>query len=78
MTNRGPTQGERLMRIEVLLEGIATRLDKIEEHQSKQDEDARLDKADLERIKNRGWGLIIGVGLAAGGLGASIAEFFKS
>lgn len=74
---RPATQAERLMRIETLLEGIATRLDKIEAHQTKQDESAALDKADLERIKNRGWGVIIGVGLAAGSAGASIVEFFK-
>lgn len=81
------TQGERLTKIETLLE---TRLDeivrrfddmgehlkKIEGHQAKQDEAAQKDRADLAKLKDRGTGILIGVGLAGGAIGAGIAELF--
>ena len=87
----GNTQAERLMRIETLLEtkldalaegqaAMNRRLDKIEAHQSKQDSDAAIDRADLAALKNKGTGLLIGVGLAGGAVGAglsSILEWFK-
>ena len=73
------TQAERLMRIETMLETmlpeIAARLKKIEDHQTKQDADAAADKADLAALKNKGAGLLIGVGLAGGAVGAGMAEF---
>ena len=77
---RPATQAERLIRIETLLEtkldAIAARLDKIEQHQAKQDDDAATDRADLAALKNKGAGLLIGVGLAGGAIGAGVAEFF--
>lgn len=84
MSSAKMTQAERLIRIETLLETklaeISTRLDKIEEHQTNQDKAAALDKADLEKLKNRGWGILIGVGILAGGAGALLdkaLELFK-
>lgn len=78
------TQAERLIRIETLLEtkldAIVARLDKIEAHQSKQDNEAAIDRADLAALKNKGTGLLIGVGLAGGAVGAgisSVLEWFK-
>lgn len=78
---RAATTPERLTRIETLLETkldeIALRLKKIEDHQAKQDESAALDKADLAALKNKGTGLLIGVGLAGGAVGAGLTEFLK-
>lgn len=75
------TQAERLIRIETLLEtkldAIVARLDKIEAHQTKQDSDAAIDRADLAALKNKGAGLLIGVGLAGGALGAGFAELLE-
>ena len=71
------SEAERLTRIETLLEtkldDIANRLAKIEEHQSKQDEDAKLDREDLAALKNKGAGVLIGVGLLGGGIGAAVS-----
>jgi len=83
------SQGERLMRIETLLEtkldGLAAgqaainqRLGKIEEHQTKQDTDSALDRADLAALKNKGAGILIGVGLAGGAVGATIATWIET
>jgi hypothetical protein len=82
------TQAERLMRIETLLEtkldaladgqdAMNRRLDKIEAHQSKQDTDAATDRADLAALKNKGAGLLIGVGLAGGAAGAGISSLLE-
>lgn len=65
------TQGERLTRIETILERIERKIDLLEVEQ-------RKDIADLASLKNRGWGLIVGVALAAGGAGAMIRELFTS
>lgn len=79
--NNNITQAERLMRIETMLETmlpeIAARLKKIEDHQSKQDSDAALDRADLAALKNKGTGLLIGVGLAGGAAGAGLSSFLE-
>ena len=64
------TQAERLIRIETLLEGISNRLEKIETHQTAQDVKAAATKADFDELKNKGVGLLVGVGLLAGGVGA--------
>lgn len=79
------TQAERLTRIEVLLEAaVHTREadrkamhDKIEEMASDIKairKDVEADKAELAALKNKGAGILIGVGLAGGALGASIVS----
>jgi superfamily I DNA and RNA helicase len=62
------TQGERLTRIETILERIETKIDRI-------DTDQRKDIADLASLKSRGWGLVAGVGMAAGGAGAFLRNW---
>lgn len=78
---RTSTTPERLMRIETLLETkldeIAARLDRIEQHQTKQDTDAAVDRADLAALKNKGAGILIGVGLAGGGVGAFAVKLLE-
>ena len=64
-------QGERLARIESILERMEPKLDGIE---NKLDADV----ADLAKLKNRGVGLLIGVGLLGGGVGAGLAKFWAS
>lgn len=63
------TQGERLTRIETILERIEAKVDQL-------DVDQRKDIADLASLKNRGWGVIAGVALAAGGVGAMLRDWF--
>jgi hypothetical protein len=80
MASRANTTPERLTRIETLLEAnlpqIVERLEKIEGHQIKQDELAALDKAELEKLKNRGFGLLVGAGLAGGAFWEGVKMLF--
>ncbi len=80
------TQSERLTRIEVLLEAAVTQrhedreamkqtIDKMAENIEQIKNDLAEDKADLAKLKNKGAGVLIGVGLAGGAIGAGIAEF---
>jgi hypothetical protein len=58
------TQGERLARIETLLEGTAVQLDHMAD-------DIKAIRKDL---RSKGAGILIGVAVAAGGLGASASS----
>ncbi len=65
------TQGERLARIEALLqESVVRRVDDIAADIKAIRKELDDDKADLAALKNRGWGIIIGVGMAGGAVGA--------
>jgi predicted nucleic acid-binding Zn-ribbon protein len=64
------TQGERLMRIETLLESLPEIKEDIKAIRKELDED----KADLAALKNKGTGLLIGVGLVGGGIGAALTK----
>lgn len=64
------TQGERLARIETLLEALPEIKDDIKAIRKELDED----KADLAALKNKGSGLLIGVGLVGGGVGAGLTK----
>ena len=64
------TQGERLARIETLLESLPEIKDDIKAIRKELDDD----KADLAALKNKGSGLLIGVGLVGGGVGAGITK----
>jgi hypothetical protein len=83
------TQGERLMRIETLLQAKAEADDIHDKAMLKAIDEVRSDvkairkeldddKADLAAIKNKGSGLLIGVGLAAGGIGAGLTKALMS
>lgn len=74
MTNN---EGERLMRIETLIENLTETMVRIETKVDRIDNDVRKDVADLASLKNRGWGVIVGVALAAGGVGAMVRELFN-
>lgn len=85
------TEAERLTRIEVLLEqAVVSRseeraamketIDGIAEDIKVIKTELAADKADLAALKNKGAGLLIGVGLAGGVAGAglsSILEWFR-
>lgn len=64
------TQAERLMRIETLLETQAEKQAEMAADIKAIRKDLDDDKAALAALKNRGTGLLIGVGIAAGSLGA--------
>ena len=68
------TQGERLMRIETLLETLPEIRKDIKAIRKDLDDD----KADLAALKNRGSGLLIGVGLVGGGVGAGLMKAVMS
>lgn len=73
------TQGERLARIEALLqESVVRRVDDIAEDVKAIRTELDADKADLAALKNRGWGIIIGVGLAGGALGAAANKLWAA
>jgi hypothetical protein len=82
------TQGERLMKIETLLEAKAEAdhihdqamllaIDDVRSDVKAIRKDLDDDKAELERLKNRGAGILIGVAIAAGGIGAGFSKFWQ-
>ena len=82
------TQGERLMKIETLLQAKAdadtihdqamqAAVDDIRADVKAIRKDLDDDKAELDRLKNRGAGILIGVAIAAGGVGAGFSKFWQ-
>jgi hypothetical protein len=71
MTNN---EGERLMRIETLMTNLTETMVRIEAKVDRIDSDVRKDVADLASLKNKGWGILVGVALAAGSAGAMIRQ----
>lgn len=67
------TQGERLARIETLLETLPDIRADIKAIRSDLDDH----KAELDSFKNKGTGILIGVGLAAGGIGAGATKLWQ-
>ena len=80
------TQAERLTRIEVLLEAAVSQ--RVEDRDAMraviQDmatdikqikSDVSEDKADLQALKNKGAGILVGVALAGGGIATGIGHF---
>lgn len=72
------TAAERLARIETLLDVISTRLDKIDQKVGQAEAELRADKAELKELKNRGAGLLVGVGLFAGAVGSAIKTILNN
>lgn len=77
------TQAERLTRIETLLEAdLQMRAEERQSMREKIEEmsadikairtEMEADKADLAALKNKGIGILVGVGLAGGSIGAAI------
>lgn len=64
------TQGERLARIETILDRIERKLDHIETEQL---EDIR----ELAKLKNKGAGILIGVAIASAAFGASFTSMWR-
>ena len=71
MSNISLTEAERLARIEVILERIEAKLDRVEEDQIE-------DMAELAALKNTGAGILLGVALFAAGIGASVGNLLKA
>lgn len=66
--------GERLARIETLLEAIVETQADFRADIKAIRADLDNDKAELAALKNKGAGLLIGVGLAGGSIGAVAAQ----
>lgn len=67
------TQGERLARIETLLEQLpvlATKIDLL-------DNKITAEQMKLNKLQDRGLGLLIGVGLGGGAAGAGLTRLFE-
>ena len=72
------TNAERLARIETLLEEkFSEQIGAMAEDLKAIRQDLDEDKAELAAIKNKGAGILIGVGLAGGAIGASLTSAFK-
>jgi hypothetical protein len=67
------TQGERLARIETLLEALPAIRIELKEIR----DEARRDTEDLAALKNKGAGLLIGVGLIGGFVGAFVKAWLS-
>lgn len=87
MTGKAMTQSDRLTRIEVLLEAaVSQRVDDRDAMRKTIDEmaadlkaikaDLAADKAELAALKNRGFGLLLGAGLAGGATWEAIKALF--
>lgn len=83
------TQGERLARIETLLEGLTASVnsnnvqaqkanDELSAEVKKLREEFTADKAELAALKNRGIGLLIGVGAVGGAAGATLSKAWQA
>ncbi len=68
------TQAERLTRIETLLEALPKIESKLEAIRN----DIDKDTAELAALKNKGAGILVGVGLIGGGFGAVMSKMFSS
>jgi len=66
------TQGERLARIETLLESLPEMKEDVKAIRA----DLDADKADLAALKNKGVGILIGVGLFGSAIGAALASMW--
>ena len=76
------TNAERLTRIETILEEklagqMSDQMDDMVAELAAIRKDLSDDKADLAALKNKGTGILIGVGLAASALGAGFSSAFK-
>jgi hypothetical protein len=72
------TQVERLTRIETLLERACHDVAAIRSELAAHKVETDADKADLASLKNRGFGLLVGVGLAGGALGALFDKLLEA
>lgn len=63
--------------MEAILERLETKTDRIEVKVDSVEGKVDADIADLAAIKNRGSGILVGVAIAAGGIGAGASAFWK-
>ena len=71
----GGSTSDRLTRIETILEqSLVKRLDDMAADIKGIRADLDADKAELAALKNKGAGILIGVGLAGGAMGAAILK----
>ena len=71
------TQAERLAKMEAILERVEAKVESVEGKVDRVEGKVDRDVADLAQIKNRGTGILIGVAVAAGGIGAGFSAFWR-
>lgn len=77
MSPQPQTVGERLVHIETLLEGIVDQLQDLKKQIEAVEKKHQTHNEDYQRLKNRAWGLLAGVSLIAGAVGAGLRDFFS-
>lgn len=77
MSPQPQTVGERLVHIETLLEGIAGQLSDMKTQIETLETKHQSHNEDYQRLKNRAWGLLAGVSLIAGAVGAGLRDIFS-
>ncbi len=68
------TQGEKLERVATLLDTVIKNQERTDRKVDEIHKELREDKAELAALKNKGAGLLIGVGLVGGGVGAALTK----
>ena len=71
------TTTERLARMEAKQDIHIERIDKLHERLDETSKELAADKAELAALKNKGTGILIGVGLLAAFLGAKMQSVFQ-
>ena len=71
------TMPERLARIEALLESVTDSQSEMRKDVKAIRRDLDSDVKDMAALKNRGSGILVGVAIAAGGIGAGSAAAWK-
>jgi chromosome segregation ATPase len=77
MSPQPQTVGERLVHIETLLENIASQLVDMKAQIETIEAKHQSHNEDYQKLKNRAWGLLMGVSLIAGAVGAGLRDFFS-
>ncbi len=60
------------------LDGVAKEIKRVAEDVKAIRDDLSADKAELKELKNKGAGILIGVGLAGGAIGGAVTAGFKA
>lgn len=72
------TQAERLAKLETRLDTLIDGVEKANEKLDRLEVEMQADKAELAALKNKGWGILLGVSLGAATIGAGLKSLFTA